>query len=457
MGLTNSNKELGTDRIECGGSFNVKLSLTAAPDITENPTDIVLILDCSGSMQGDPLMNLKVGAKTFIDIIDEATDGAQDGTIGGGSHIGIVSFADTATQDTQLITSVADLKSAVDALTAGGRTNHEDAFVKAVDLFDPASTNAKVMIMFTDGVTTAGGDPVPVTDAAKAQGIIIYCIGLSGNGGLDEQALDNWVSEPPSSYVAITPDAEELEKLFEDLARNISKPGATDIVLTDVISACFRITSVMQPTKGTAVRINDNEVRWQIDELGVTQSEGAELEFTVEHIGSCTGSVEVNDSISYTDNEGNKADFQSPEIYVDCGTAVITEPCPEPVDITISGCEDTVEIDAGDLELGSLGKILQLDVTLKSVCPHKRVALAVILNELDDKDEEYKRGFKTLVIPAHDSDSCRDVLVRCIKFVLPEELDLRGTPEGMCNERKFTAKFIANYIDSDFECCGTVV
>ena len=59
LGLTNSNKELSKDRIECGGSFNVKLSLTASPDITDNPTDIVLILDRSGSMQGaEPTMRM---------------------------------------------------------------------------------------------------------------------------------------------------------------------------------------------------------------------------------------------------------------------------------------------------------------------------------------------------------------------------------------------------------------
>lgn len=54
----------------------------------------------------------------------EATDSGQDGTIGSGSRIGIVSFADTAAADTQLITDTADLKAAVDNLTAGGSTNH---------------------------------------------------------------------------------------------------------------------------------------------------------------------------------------------------------------------------------------------------------------------------------------------------------------------------------------------
>ena len=69
MGLNNSNKIISADRIDCSGSLKVTLALSASPDITENPTDIVLILDRSGSMAGSPLENLKAGAKKFIDII----------------------------------------------------------------------------------------------------------------------------------------------------------------------------------------------------------------------------------------------------------------------------------------------------------------------------------------------------------------------------------------------------
>ena len=74
MGITNSNKLVNADRISCDGSLLVTLALTAATDLVTNPTDIVLILDRSGSMAGTPLAALKEGAKTFIDIIDEATD-----------------------------------------------------------------------------------------------------------------------------------------------------------------------------------------------------------------------------------------------------------------------------------------------------------------------------------------------------------------------------------------------
>lgn len=178
MGVTNSNKVINTDRIPCGGALRVTLALTAAPDIISNPTDIVLVLDRSGSMMGTPLADMKLGARTFIDIIDEATDSSQDGQIGSGSRLGIVSFGNTATADTQLITSVDTLKTAVDSLAAAGSTNHADAFTKAAQLFDPASPNAKVMVLFTDGNTTTGGPPAPAAAAARAQGITIYCIGL---------------------------------------------------------------------------------------------------------------------------------------------------------------------------------------------------------------------------------------------------------------------------------------
>lgn len=179
-------------------------------------------------MAGTPLASMKTGAKTFIDIISQSTGGQPDGEIGSGSRMGIVSFANTAVQNTQMITSVDDLKTAVDGLTAGGNTNHADAFSQALALFDPSSGNAKVMVMFTDGNTTTGAPPAPVAAAARAQGVIIYCIGLVGSDGLDVDALNDWATDPNDTHVAITPDEAELEELFAELAANISKTGATN-------------------------------------------------------------------------------------------------------------------------------------------------------------------------------------------------------------------------------------
>lgn len=458
MGVTNSNKQIDVDRIDCDGMLKVTLALSASPDISSNPTDIVLVLDRSGSMAGSPLANMKAGAKTFIDIIDEATDSSQDGNIGSGSRMGIVSFSDTATADTQLITSVATLKDAVDSLTADGSTNHADAFAKATQLFDPLSTNAKVIVLFTDGKTTAGPPPAPVAAAARASGVIIYCIGLIGSGGIDVSVLNDWATDPDASHVAVTPDDADLEELFKDLAANISKTGATNIVIDEVINSDFAITSMIPPTKGTAMMIDSNTIQWKISELGVSANEGASLEFYVKHIAPNFGQKLVNQSITYSDNEGNVVVFPDPSVTVECGIVVNPEPCPVPVDLTIDGCQDSVVIDAGDTYLESLGRILQLDVTIKNVCPGKRVALAVILTEVGPNGDEYQRGMKAITIPAHNSPSCQDMLVKCIKFVLPEDLDVSGgTPKAMCNPRNFKARFIAHNIDTDYRCCDSVI
>ena len=76
-----------------------------------------------------------------------------------------------------------------------------------------------------------------------------------------------------------------------------------------------------------------------------------------------------------------------------------------------------------------------------------------MLNEVDEFDVEYKRGMKTLVIPAHTREGCRDVTVRCIKFVIPEALDESEEASSFCNEKRLRARLIANYFDYDFKCC----
>ena len=454
MGITNANKEVTLQSIECGGTLGIRLSLAAEPDILTNPADIVLVLDRSRSMAGAPLDYLKVAARRFIAIVDGATDGGEDGVIGGGNRIGIVSFASTATQDTQLITSVPELTAAVNALSSGGLANHSDAFTNAGDLFDPTSDNRKIIIMFTDGITTAGSPPAPVAEALKAQGITIYVVGIFGDNGVDVDAINSWASDPDSAYVTLVDDYSELEDAFENLAENIARAGATGIVITDNVNPCFRVVSVGLPTKGTATIIDETSVRWNISELGTATSEGATLEFTVEHIGNCVGDVFVNASIEYTDAEGSVVVFPAPTVEVVCDEVVITEPCPTPVDISVGGCVDTVEFNAGDLVLDTIGTVLQLDVVLRGVCPGRRVALAVIMNEVDAEGIEYKRGMKTLLIPAHTQSTCTDVTVRCIKFVMPDELNVNGPDALPCADRSFRARFIANYVDSDFECCA---
>lgn len=457
MGITTTYKKIDKSQILCDDTLKVSIGLSASPDIISNPSDIILILDKSGSMQGPAFESLKNAAKAFIDVIKNATNKSLTNTINSGSRIGIVSFSDNATLDEPLSTSVTDLKTAIDTLVTGGLTNHAAAFQKAMESFDFLSTNNKVILMFTDGKTTLGNPPITVTDLAKANGITIYCIGLSGGDGIDEATLNSWASEPSDTHVAITPFETELANLFTELAENISKTGATNISINEIINTDFIITEILTPTKGSVKMSDINKITWNIEELGVTADEGALLEFFIKHISNTTGTKEISTSSNYTDNEENIVLFDNPSVFVNCNPIVQPEHCPTPKDLKFESCQDFIAVDMGDVYIDSTGRIAQIDVTIKNVCPNKRVALAVILTEVDSKGNEYQRGMKAITIPAHNYPTCKDVVIKCIRFVLPEDLNPNGNKGSLCSERNLKVSFIANNIDTDYECCKSSV
>ena len=451
MGITSSNKVVDRSEVSCDGEFQVTLALTAAPDIIENPTDIVLVLDRSGSMSGVPLAAMKEGSNTFIDIIQQATDdGSGSGDLGSGTRMGVVSFSSTAVVDAPLTASVSQLKGAVDALTAGGSTNHGDAFATATQLLETGTNPVKVMVLFTDGNTTAGPPPAPIAAQARDKGIIIYCIGLVGSDGLDVSALNNWATDPDSVHVAIAPTPQDLEEIFAELAANLTKPGATDLKIVEQLNPDFEIVNIVTPAKGTVEQQSDTQLTWKMDSLGVSGVESATLAFRARHRGVTGGVKQVNQSIQYSDAQGNLVDFPDPTVNVKCDVVVCAEPCPTPVDVVAERCSDTVVVDVGDVQLGGQGRIIQLELTVKDVCPNRRVALGVMLEEVGPDGKTEPRGVKVFTLPAHTQPGCRDVQVQCIRFVVPEDVSLWG--KSLCDTRRFQVQVIAQAMDGEFRC-----
>ena len=131
--------------------------------------------------------------------------------------------------------------------------------------------------------------------------------------------------------------------------------------------------------------------------------------------------------------------------------ADIIDTCPSAVDFTINGCVDAAQVNLGDVVITSLGRIIQLDLTLRSVCPDKQVAVAVQLTEVDDRGFENSRGIKFFTVPIRTDESCTDVQISCIRFVVPEIFN------SICEARNFRARVLANYIDTDFVCCDNSV
>lgn len=340
-GTVTGDKTVADADIGCDGSTTVTVTLDGQTGIAGNPTDVVLVLDRSGSMGGTPLADLKTGANTFVDIIDEASDGVLDGTIANGSRVGVVSFAGGASTDVALTSDANAVKAAVNALSAGGATNHEAAFQEAQgELAGSQPGNAKILIMFTDGDTTAGGSPADDAAAARAAGTEIYAIGL---GSVNVGALNNWATDPDSEHVFVTPSSSELEAIFEAIGAAIVVPAATGITVVDTVNGHFSVSGPAA-SKGSVNQVG-NVLTWDIDQL---DTETVTLTYVVTHDGTQAGGVEaVNDSITYSDAEGQAVTFPSPTVNV-------------------RGCAATIDLTppTATNELGTPGQTHTVDATV---------------------------------------------------------------------------------------------
>ncbi len=83
-------------------------------------------------------------------------------------------------------------------------------------------------------------------------------------------------------------------------ASSCYRPGATDIVINEVLNTDFEIVSIGTPTKGTVMKVNDRTLQWKIAQLGTSSIEEASLEFTVRHVGQTEGLRQVNQSVTYS-------------------------------------------------------------------------------------------------------------------------------------------------------------
>lgn len=309
MPITFYNKTASPDRIQPCGITNVNITLTGKPNITENPTDIILALDSSGSMSGQKLIDEKQAAIDFVNLMAEVTSGPGSTTIGGGSRIGIVDFNDAATLIQPLTDDVSLLTTAINSIVATGGTNAGSAFTLAMDtLLASQPDNAKIIVILTDGYSQTG---IPESQAAKDAGIEIYCIGIGAS--VDVDSLNAWASEPIDSHVFLSPSSSDLADIIQQIAVNIFEPAATNIVLIDIIACDFEVLDALV-NKGT-VEIYGNKLIWKVPSLGALQEEIITLNAKVRYRGCCPFR-EVDKCLYYKDDEDHELFFPNPVVHV---------------------------------------------------------------------------------------------------------------------------------------------
>lgn len=112
--------------------------------------------------------------------------------------------------------------------------------------------------------------------------------------------------------------------------------------------------------------------------------------------------------------------------------------------VAMDRCSDAMNCELEELDLQDHGRLLEVSVRLKNVCPGKRTALGISLHEIDERGGEAARGMRTLTVPAHGEACSRDIVVTGVRFVLPGDLCTSGN-----GERRLIARATAHYVDMD--------
>ncbi|XVV06836.1 vWA domain-containing protein [Actinosynnema sp. CA-248983] len=349
-GTVAGSKALGATDIDCGGSVPVAVALDAKTGISGDPVDVELVLDRSGSMLDHPIAHLKAAAKSFVDLVDQTTDGTLDGVIAHGSRLGVVSFADGATVDVGLTPDAVAVKTAIDALRPDGLTNHSAAIATAQEqLAGSQPANGKVMVVMTDGLTTAGGDASDAAEAARLAGTEIFGIGL---GLVDPAEIQDWTTDPDDEHYFVAPDPGRLQQVFAAIGAAIVVPAATKVTVVDTVASQF---SAGGPVVGKGdVAPAGNQLTWTIPEL---RTEAVTLTYTATHDPAAGGGAwPVSVTVTYSDAEKHVVTFDNPAVNVrGCAaridlqpgepvTALVTDDFGDPVEnvtVTYTALSDT--------------------------------------------------------------------------------------------------------------------
>lgn len=254
-------------------------------------SDIILVLDYSGSMGGEPEKQVKSGAKVFVDKCDVAESSA---------HIGIVAFNHNARIEGELSFNEGKIKRNINNIPeATGMTSISEGLKSAHEVLRSSTRSSnpdveRIVILLSDG----GSDPAAALLAAeqlKGDDVNIYCIGVENanqdllrkiSGGNKFEAYD---------VAFYATNAEGLVALFERIQEAIEPATAKNITLELDINHKDLILA------GTESDISYKRVQPTTWDLPWLKESGEDVEFRLRASHCTWGPVSVNQASAMSD------------------------------------------------------------------------------------------------------------------------------------------------------------
>lgn len=190
-----------------------RISVVTTPACAAVPLDLMLVIDRSGSMAGQPLTDAQNAAKAFVDSLQLATD-----------QVGLVSYNSTATLNSKLTHNGTTVKTAISALTASGNTFIGSGLATATTELGSSRHNSaaqKVIVLLSDGDDNPANPNTATNDAtAKAAGIRIITIGYGS--GMNPTVLQSLATSSADFYAS--PTTQQISGVLGLIATSICRP-----------------------------------------------------------------------------------------------------------------------------------------------------------------------------------------------------------------------------------------
>ena len=213
---------------------NESYSLDWYEDHMKADREVVLVLDGSGSMDGEPMNETVAAAKKFITTVMDAK-----------ATLSVVAYDDSAETLIGFSRREGALGAAIDRAYKGGGTNIDSGLSNAHELLKDKKSKKKIIVLMSDGIPNQGrtGESLySFADEIREDDINIYTLGffhkLSDNEKADAQEVLRRIADS-GCYHDIA-DTDDVAFVFDDIATEIS--GERKIYLEIKAPASVEIT-----------------------------------------------------------------------------------------------------------------------------------------------------------------------------------------------------------------------
>ncbi len=223
----------GDRRVRVRLGLKADASTSDAPRV---PTDLVVVLDRSGSMTGDKILDAKAAASELV------------GQLGAEDRFALVSFASDLSVDLPLTVGTVEARQrAIDALEAGGGTDMRAGLATGLEVLGASAPGrARRVVLISDGLPDTA-DPLPALArraAVMEAPLTAIGIGMDYDETLMQTLADagtgnfHWVERGPQLSVVL---ADELDTARETVASGVRVALRSDVGARIVDAAGYPI------------------------------------------------------------------------------------------------------------------------------------------------------------------------------------------------------------------------